>query len=1453
MERNPYIERKSFQKTKFVPPFEDLIEVQKKSFDDFLQLRHLPKERKSIGIQSAFEKVFPINNFKETSALEFIDYSIGKWSCQCGKTQGVENSRLRCRKCGHYLPIEFEEGLNAETACPTCGVKGEFERPVCDKCGTAVELKLAYSPYECLDKGHSYTIPLYVSLRLIVGGNEADGSQKEIREQGDIFFGEIPYMTDMGTFIINGTERLVVNQLHQAPGVMFHREKKSKEGGDQTGNELKAVIMAHRGAKLEFVVDKKRMLFARINEKKKIAITTFLRALKLETDAEILRKFYKTFTVKSDGGMLLWQFGPNLSPGDKKNIDAKVGRVVDQDVLDPETGDLVLKRGSRLTKTAYKKIEKMGLKYLAMDREELNGAALVEKIEGIDGAVGEPLDPAKLDLLIARGDEFEVFFPQKDDIKDYIVNTLAKDVTIKTSEDACNYIFTQLRPGEPFHADQARLYFHNLFFNAKRYDLSTVGRYKLNLKLELNEPLTLTTLTTNDIIETIKYYLCLLENKGGVEDDRDHLGNRRVRAVGELVTDQFISGLQRLEKMIKEKLIATQELQAVFPKDLINSKPITASLKEFFGTSELSQFLDQTNPLAEITHKRRVSALGPGGLKRERAGFEVRDVHNSHYGRICPIETPEGQNIGLIVSLSSFAKTNEFGFLVTPYRQVKDGVVKDFYKILAQGDSRFKIGDIVEESELVEELKILKETEKKLPTFQYHLFYLTPWEEERHTIAQANTEVDENGNIVSEIVSGRKNGEFSDVPREDVKYIDISPKQLVSIAAALIPFLENDDANRALMGSNMQRQAVSLVRPDSPVVGTGVEAIAGRGCGTVVVARRPGVVEKVDAERIIVKVEDEGEEKVGNVSIGADLYNLLKYRRSNQDTVVTQRPIVKKGDRVEAGQVIADDACTDKGELALGQNLLVGFVPWRGYNYEDAILISRRLVEEDNLTSLHVVEESTEVRDTKLGHEEITRDLPLKGEKQSEKLKDLDESGVIRIGAEVKPGDILVGKIAPKPTTQLTPEEKLLKAIFGHKAMEIKDASLRCPPGKEGRVVDVKIFTRRGIEKDERAKQIDELEIERLKKNLHEETEVINIEAKKKMRPYILGRVLAKDVKTETYALKKGETVKAKVYDKQPLEEINKWKFEPDTLKDSLIEDVKKKAKVQVEALKVAVNEKIDTLRKGDDLPPGVLKIVKVFIVMKRKIQEGDKLAGRHGNKGVISRIVPPEDMPFLPDGRPLDVVLNPLGVPSRMNVGQILETHLGWAAQTLGLKIATPVFDGANEEDVRRELSLAGLPEDGKTVIYDGMTGEPFDQRATVGCMYMMKLIHMAEDKVHARSTGPYSLITQQPLGGKAQFGGQRFGEMEVWALEAYGAAYALQEMLTAKSDDVEGRNRIYESIVKGTMDYSPSLPEAFNVLIRELMSLAINVELLKKSSGQRYIQGEQPEMDENVSIEVE
>ena len=968
-----------------------------------------------------------------------------------------------------------------------------------------------------------------------------------------------------------------------------------------------------------------------------------------------------------------------------------------------------------------------------------------------------------------------------------------------------------------------------MFFNPQKYDFSRVGRLKLNTKLGLNTPLDEKILHPQDFYEVIKYLLKLRKNPANV-DDIDHLGNRRVRSVGELLENQFRIGLVRMERAIKEKMSVYQEMATAMPHDLINAKPVMAAIREFFGSSQLSQFMDQTNPLSEITHKRRLSALGPGGLSRERAGFEVRDVHPTHYGRICPIETPEGPNIGLISSLSCYARINEFGFIESPYRKVKDGRVTDYVVVTNAGGSKYKAGDIVEADELVTDDGRSK---KKGVEFEPFSFYLSAWEEDQYIIAQANAQVDDNGKLVHERVNARQAGNFILAPRENVQFIDVSPKQLVSVAASLIPFLENDDANRALMGSNMQRQAVPLLRARAPFVGTGMEYITARDSGAVIVARRSGTIDYVDSQRIVVRVESETDE---GKEMGADIYPMTKFKRSNQNTCITQKPIVRVGQKVHKGQVLADGPCTELGELALGRNVLVAFMPWRGYNFEDAILVSERMVKDDYYTSIHIEEFEIEARDTKLGPEEITRDIPNVSESF---LRDLDESGIIRIGAYVKPGDILVGKVTPKGETQLTPEEKLLRAIFGEKAGDVRDASLICPPGIEGIIVGVKIFSRKGIEKDDRAKAIEQEELDMMEKNLQDEIRILHDEVKKRVIMMLKGQELRADLFDEygrERLLKKGTALTQDVLDQIPYETMVRLKIATDDPRlEGDLRLLEERTERQVEVIRNLFEEKKEKIRRGDELPPGVIKLVKVYVAMKRKLSVGDKMAGRHGNKGVIARILPEEDMPYLPDGTPVEIVLNPLGVPSRMNVGQILETHLGWAAHALGLYFATPVFDGATEIEIKNWLDRAGLPKGGKTRLYDGMTGEQFEQDVTVGYIYMLKLSHLVDDKIHARSIGPYSLITQQPLGGKAQFGGQRFGEMEVWALEAYGSAHILQELLTAKSDDVTGRAKIYEAIVKGDASFTAGLPESFNVLIRELQSLCLDVELMKtkKTSG--------------------
>jgi DNA-directed RNA polymerase subunit beta len=991
--------------------------------------------------------------------------------------------------------------------------------------------------------------------------------------------------------------------------------------------------------------------------------------------------------------------------------------------------------------------------------------------------------------------DLELFFPDWDLCGNILTNTLTKDHT-KNAKEALIEIYRRMRPGDPPTLESARSLFYGMFFDAKRYDFSRVGRFKFNIKLNTEVPVDQKTLSADDFLNVVEYFLRLHREVGRV-DDIDNLGNRRVRTVGELLENQFRVGLVRMERAIKEKMSVHQDIDSAMPHDLINSKPVIAAIKEFFGSSQLSQFMDQTNPLSEVTHKRRLSALGPGGLSRERAGFEVRDVHASHYGRICPIETPEGPNIGLISSLATYARINQYGFIESPYKKVENGRVIDHFRVVRIGEGPFKLGEIITRDELEAANRKLKRAGKPQVEGEPHAWYLTAWEEERYIIAQANSEVDEKGNLVHERVSSRAGGDFVTVERDRIEYMDISPKQLVSVAAALIPFLEHDDANRALMGSNMQRQAVPLLRSEAPIVGTGLESIVAQDSGAVVQCKRGGIVDSVDSERVIVRVEGEDVETGEAKEFGADIYQLTKFRRSNQNTCVTQKPVIQQGERVRKGDVLADGPSTDDGELALGRNVLVAFMPWRGYNFEDAILVSERLVKEDYFTSIHIEEFEIEARDTKLGPEEITRDIPNVSEAA---LRDLDDSGIVRIGATVKPGDILVGKVTPKGETQLTPEEKLLRAIFGEKAGDVRDASLKVPPGIEGTVVDVKIFSRKGVEKDQRAQEIEQGEIARLEKNIKDQVRIYTEERNKKITDLLLGAKVSSAVTSRSgeKLLKKDAKITLPVLETLTRQEILRLPISDRKLLKT-VEEVYRKTDSYIEVLHKVNEERVELLQKGDELPPGVIKLVKVYVAMKRKLQVGDKMAGRHGNKGVISRVLPEEDMPYLPDGTPVEIVLNPLGVPSRMNVGQILETHLGWTGRALGLHFATAVFDGAGETHLKGFLSEAALPDSGKVELTDGMTGEPFEQDVTVGYIYMMKLSHLVDDKIHARSIGPYSLITQQPLGGKAQFGGQRFGEMEVWALEAYGAAYTLQELLTVKSDDVEGRSRIYEALVKG------------------------------------------------------
>jgi DNA-directed RNA polymerase subunit beta len=1266
------------------------------------------------------------------------------------------------------------------------------------------------------------------------------GQIKAIKEQ-EVYFGEVPLMTVNGTFIINGTERVIVSQLHRSPGVFFDHELPKTHMGRPL---YFARIIPYRGSWIDLEFDQKDILYVRIDRRRKIPVTVFLKALGYSTQ-ELLEIFYHKEKIIVD------------AEGFHKKVDHNlmVGQRASADIVDPKTKELLVKKNRKITEGLMKKFEAAGIFEIAVEPDTLVGKVIAHTI--IDPATGDIIVEINRELTeetiqeIREREikEFEILLIEEIKSSPSMRETILVDKIVlsdeerqqlpvvdpaiiaqKEQEKACIEIYRRLRPGDPPTLETARTLFNNLFFNPERYDLSKVGRMKINHKLNLDVPLEVTTLRREDILEVVRYLIGLKEGKGSV-DDIDHLGNRRVRTVGELLQNQFHIGLVRVERAIKERM-SLQEVETLMPHDLINSKPLTAVVREFFGSSQLSQFMDQTNPLSEITHKRRLSALGPGGLTRERAGFEVRDVHPSHYGRICPVETPEGPNIGLIVSLSTYARVNEYGFIETPCRKVENGRVTD--------------------------------------TIEY-LFAL---DEEQYAIAQANAPIDEEGNFTAPLVSARKAGEFVIVKPEEVDYMDVSPRQLVSVASSLIPFLENDDANRALMGSNMQRQAVSLLRTEAPLIGTGMEEIVARDSGVTVRAKREGVIESVDASRIVVKAEEYGE------GVGVDIYNLTKYQRSNQGTCINQKPITSQGERIEKGEVIADGPSTHMGELALGRNVLVAFMPWGGYNFEDSMLINEKLLKEDIYTSMHIEELECVARDTKLGKEEITPDIPNVGE---EMLKDLDESGVIRVGAEVQPGDILVGKITPKGETQLSPEEKLLRAIFGEKASDVKDTSLRVPHGIEGVVIDAKVFTRRGTEKDKRTKEIEEEEEKKIINDRDAEINIIETYTKERLQGLLLGKKTTAPLKDDL----KGKTVveKGVKLTQEPLTQIpwERWREIPISDEQIImqVDQLTTGGIREIEAIKERAEEKLKKLEAGDELLPGVSKVVKVYIAMKRRLSVGDKVSGRHGNKGIVSRVLPEEDMPYLENGTPVDMVLNPLGVPSRMNLGQILETHLGWAAKGLGKKIdeylsngkgidelrnflkeiftseeitkaidkatkneltrfaqqlrdgiymSVPVFDGASEEEIKEALQRAGLPATGQTTLYDGRTGEPFDHPITVGYMYMLKLHHLVDDKIHARSIGPYSLVTQQPLGGKAQFGGQRLGEMEVWALEAYGAAHALQEFLTVKSDDQAGRTRAYEAIVKGKDVLEPGIPESFNVLVKELQGLCLNVELLEE-----------------------
>jgi DNA-directed RNA polymerase subunit beta len=1420
-------ERVDFSRIKTSIPIPNLIEVQKNSYEKFLQMDLLPNERDDIGLQTVFTSVFPISDFRGVSQLEFVDYSIGNWECKCGNLKGLHHLRSTCRNPACGATIKTDPFHPGDILCHHCGTFNRNIVTFCNKCGDPVSLQLKYDQAECEERGMTYAAPLKVTIRLTVYAKDAETGQKSVRDikEQEVFFGEIPLMTNNGTFIINGTERVIVSQLHRSPGVFFERVAAQ---GYYLGK-----IIPYRGSWVEFEYDVKNLLYVRIDRKRKFYGTVFLRALGLETDEQILRTFYRISKVSVKDKKLMWAVDDNL-------IGLKLSHAINN-----KAGEAVVPQGRKVTAGLMREIVKNKISSVEVAANDLEGAYIAADV--VDMTTGEvmidanqELTPTVIGKLLEAGIEnFDVFFPERDDVGTVISTTLRKD-PVKTRKDALIEIYRKLRPGDPPTVDTATQLFEGMFFDARKYDFSRVGRMKFSIKIydapespvrkkadgSTYDP---RILHPEDFHDTIRYLLKL--RKGiGVVDDIDHLGNRRVRAVGELLENQFRIGLVRMERAIKEKMSVYQEMSTAMPHDLVNAKPVMAAIREFFGSSQLSQFMDQTNPLSEITHKRRLSALGPGGLSRERAGFEVRDVHPTHYGRICPIETPEGPNIGLISSLSCFARINDYGFIESPYKRVINGAVVDEVRILNPGDTSFKVGDVIQR-EALEKANNSVGKGKKQAEFVAHCDYLSAWEEDKYTIAQANVELDPVGRIVPDLANARQAGNFVLKGRDEIEYMDVSPKQLVSVAASLIPFLENDDANRALMGSNMQRQAVPLLRGDAPYVGTGMEYVTARDSGAVILCKRSGIVDSVDSERIIVRVEGAAQEGQMSREVGADIYQMTKFKRSNQNTCINQKPIVAQGQRVVKTQVLADGPCTDMGELALGRNVLVAFMPWRGYNFEDAILVNEKLVKEDYYTSIHIEEFEIEARDTKLGPEEITRDIPNIADSF---LRNLDESGVIRIGATVKPGDILVGKVTPKGETQLTPEEKLLRAIFGEKAGDVKDASLYCPPGIEGTVVDCKIFSRKGQDKDERSRRIEETQIARLQRNLADEIRILTDERAKRLGNLLEGKESLADLhdeKTNKKLVAKGALLDRETIEKMKSRDLKRIRFNnKDARLNEQIDEIEEMTSRQIAVLEKITDEKIAKLRKGDELPPGVIKLVKVYIAMKRKLSVGDKMAGRHGNKGVIARILPEEDMPYLPDGTPVEIVLNPLGVPSRMNVGQILETHLGWAAKALGVQFATPVFDGATEKGIKEMLTKAGLPTSGKTKLYDGMTGQEFEQPVTVGYIYMLKLSHLVDDKIHARSIGPYSLITQQPLGGKAQFGGQRFGEMEVWALEAYGAAYILQELLTAKSDDVYGRAKIYEAIVKGEAAIEPGVPESFNVLIRELQSLCLDVELIKK-----------------------
>ncbi|MBM3950323.1 MAG: DNA-directed RNA polymerase subunit beta [Rhodospirillales bacterium] len=1374
--------RKYFGRLAAAVEMPNLIEVQKSSYEQFLQ-RDVPAgQRAESGLQAVFKSVFPIKDFSERGTLEFVKY--------------------------------------------------EFEAP-------------KYDVEECQQRGMTFAAPLKVTLRLVVWDVDEETKSRSIRDikEQDVYMGDMPLMTANGTFVINGTERVIVSQMHRSPGVFFDHDKGKTHS---SGKFLFAArVIPYRGSWLDFEFDAKDLVYVRIDRRRKLPVTTLLMAFEDERTAKLRAKRQnegRTVEPHEIRGMsaddiLAYFYDRTVFTRAKKGwhtpfVPERLKNIkLVRDMVNAKTGRTVAEAGAKLTPRLLRQLEEKGLEEIVVPDEELIGRYVAcdlvnSKTGEIYAEAGDEITLQVMEALNAAGvDEIPTLAIDHVNVGPYIRNTLKVDKN-STRDEALIDIYRVMRPGEPPTLETAEALFQGLFFDGERYDLSAVGRAKLNARLGFQTEDTLRVLRKEDMLAVVKTLVELKDGRGEI-DDIDHLGNRRVRSVGELMENQYRIGLLRMERAIRERM-SSVDIDTVMPHDLINAKPAAAAVREFFGSSQLSQFMDQTNPLSEVTHKRRLSALGPGGLTRERAGFEVRDVHPTHYGRICPIETPEGPNIGLINSLATYARVNKYGFIETPYRKVDKGRVTD------------------------------------------NVAYLSAMEEGRYTIAQANAELDERGRFTHELVSCRKGGDFLLTRPEDIEYMDVSPKQLVSVATALIPFLENDDANRALMGSNMQRQAVPLIQSEAPLVGTGMEATVARDSGATIVARRSGVIDQVDATRIVVRATGE----TSTSAPGVDIYNLLKFQRSNQSTCLHQKPLVKVGDKVEAGDTIADGPSTELGDLALGRNVLVAFMPWHGYNFEDSILISERIVSDDVFTSIHIEEFEVMARDTKLGQEDITRDIPNVGE---EALKNLDEAGIVYIGAELKPGDIMVGKVTPKGESPMTPEEKLLRAIFGEKASDVRDTSLRVPPGVSGTVVEVRVFSRRGVEKDERALAIERAEIERLAKDRDDERAILERSFQQRLKDLLIGRKIESGPKAIGDA--------SKVTD-ELLENLTAGQMAQIVVgNDKVMQDIealKGQFEESIARLQARFENKVEKLQRGDDLPPGVMKMIKVFIAVKRKLQPGDKMAGRHGNKGVVSKVVPVEDMPYLEDGRPVDIVLNPLGVPSRMNVGQILETHLGWACAGLGrqigelmgaasgksadaqklrsrlkeiygpksykedvqdlsdsevmelgrnlshgIPVASPVFDGAQEKDIVAMLETAGLDSTGQVILVDGRTGEPFERKVTVGYIYMMKLHHLVDDKIHARSIGPYSLVTQQPLGGKAQFGGQRFGEMEVWALEAYGASYTLQEMLTVKSDDVSGRTKVYEAIVQGDDSFEAGIPESFNVLVKELQALGLNVEL--------------------------